>query len=561
MNKTKLLKIIPKYYLRRFTFLIFTSFLLLTLEILGLGMIIPMLELFNQDTNNSKFTLSLLNIFKFIKTEDLIIILPFLLIIIFIVKGIGILLIKYYQTVVSHRTMNILSEKYLSKILRIDLLDFRRKNKSDIIRDLNHETRNFCFGFLRSLLNLSTEIIIVFGLSIFLFILSPSFFLLIFITLSFFTFTYIFFVKKKIFTIGKKRVINESNKIQSINDIIFGIKEIRIYNLENFFLDKFKYAAQNYIRYPAKNSVYQQLPRFFLEIIFLISSVIFFLYNLINNNNFIETFQIMSVFAVSALRVIPSISSIATSIQSLQYNKSTINALSSFLELKEVQFIKSLKNELKINNQGFFEIKNLSFSYNEKIIFDNFSCKIYTKSVTGIIGSSGRGKTTFLDIISGHLSPSSGFLLLDRDKIYFNDRSWLSLIAYVSQVPYVFKDTIGNNIALGQNNDQLDPIEIIDILKKVNLYDFVSKTKQGINYPISDDGSNLSVGQKQRLGIARALYKNSSIVIFDEPTSSLDEDNKYEFIKLIKNLKNEKTIIIISHDEKLIDICDNVIKI
>ena len=132
MNKTKLLKIIPKYYLRRFTFLIFISFLLLTLEILGLGMIIPMLELFNQDTINSKFTISLLNIFKFIKTEDLIIILPFLLIITFIVKGIGILLIKYYQTVVSHRTMNILSEKYLSKILRIDLLDFRRKNKSDI---------------------------------------------------------------------------------------------------------------------------------------------------------------------------------------------------------------------------------------------------------------------------------------------------------------------------------------------------------------------------------------------------------------------------------------------
>ena len=269
----------------------------------------------------------------------------------------------------------------------------------------------------------------------------------------------------------------------------------------------------------------------------------------------------MSVFAVSALRVIPSISSITTSIQSLHYNiKSTINALSSFLELKEVQFIKSLKSELKINSHGFFEIKNLSFSYNEKVIFDNFSCKIYTKSVTGIIGPSGRGKTTFLDIISGHLSPSSGFLLLDRDKIYFNERAWLSLIAYVPQVPYVFKDTIGNNIALGQNNDQLDPDKIINILK-VNLYDFVSKTKQGINYPISDDGSNLSVGQKQRLGIARALYKNTSIIIFDEPTSSLDEDNKNEFIKLIKNLKNEKTIIIISHDEKLIDICDNVIKI
>lgn len=204
MNKTKLLKIIPKYYLRRFTFLIFISFLLLTLEILGLGMIIPMLELFNQDTINSKFTISLLNTFKFIKTEDLIIILPFLLIITFIVKGIGILLIKYYQTIVSHRTMNILSEKYLSKILRIDLLDFRRKNKSDIFRDLNHETRNFCFGFLRSLLNLSTEIIIVFGLSIFLFILSPSFFLLIFSTLSFFTFTYIFFVKKKFLLLVKK---------------------------------------------------------------------------------------------------------------------------------------------------------------------------------------------------------------------------------------------------------------------------------------------------------------------------------------------------------------------
>ena len=155
-------------------------------------------------------------------------------------------------------------------------MDIRRKKNSDILRDLNHETKNFCFGFLRSLLNLTTEIIIILGLSIFLFLLSPAFFVIIFSSLSFFMIAYIFFVKQKILYLGKKRILHESNKIQSINDIIYGLKEIKIYNLHSYFLKKFSDEAKTYIRYPAKNSIYQQLPRFFLEIIFLTSAASFF---------------------------------------------------------------------------------------------------------------------------------------------------------------------------------------------------------------------------------------------------------------------------------------------
>ena len=560
MTNLNILQIVPNYFLKRFILLVLLSFLLLLLEIISLGSLIPFLDLLDKDYKNTFLISIILNKFSFINENNITYFISVFLIIIFTTKGLGIILIKYYQTLVSHKTMNIISKNYLIKILSLDQNNFYQRKKSDLIRDLNHETKNFSFGVLRSYLNLSSELIILIGISIFLLILQPIYFSLLLIILFFLVVFYLLFVKNFLYSIGEKRVNNEANKIQSINDIIYGIKEIKIYNLENFFIKNFISAAEDYIRYPIKNSIYQQLPRFFLEIIFLISAIIIFATSLIFEKDYIDVIKIISIFGVASLRIIPSITSVATNIQSLHYNKATIGALRKFLNL-------SVKSEVQSNiqknitlNLTDFQICDLNFHYPKKKIFKNLNLKIKVNSITGIIGKSGTGKSTFLDIICGLTIPQSGYIKFADQKISFHDKEWLKNISYVSQIPYIFKDSIKKNIALGQIENDIDNQKIIDILKKVNLYDLISEGNSVINYQVSDEGSNLSVGQKQRLGIARALYKSSPIIIFDEPTSSLDEFNKKDFINIITRIKKEKTIILISHDETLIDICDDIIK-
>lgn len=350
----------------------------------------------------------------------------------------------------------------------------------------------------------------------------------------------------------------ESKKIQAINDIIFGAKEIKIFNLKNFFLNRFKHAANSYINYPSLNSAYQQLPRFFLEIIFLSSALLIFIFSLIFKEDYLNTFKILSIYAVAAIRIIPSISTITKDIQSLNYNMSTIQTLENFLLDPK---IKTYDYNNKIFNDNFQKLKisNLNFRYGNKIIFKNYSCIFKNKTINGIVGKSGSGKTTLLDIICGLIPVDKTDIELDHQSIEFQNDNWKRIISYVPQIPYIFRDTIRNNIALGSDSQTFDEDRLNEAIKNSNLELLLENLPNGKDYQLSDSGENLSVGQKQRIGIARALYHNKKIIILDEPTSALDGLNKLEVINLINNLKNKKMIIIVSHDKDIISICDNVI--
>ena len=246
--------------------------------------------------------------------------------------------------------------------------------------------------------------------------------------------------------------------------------------------------------------------------------------------------------------------------QNIRYYRTALDNI--FSETQELRrSVKILNNEQeRLSFNSSIEINNVSFSYDkESQLLNNLNFKINSGDLIGVYGKSGRGKSTLIDIITGLIKPQSGEILCDKVSIYNNIKSWQSIIGYVPQSVYLLDDTILKNIVFEPNQLNSDKLNIV--LDQSGLKDWVESLPNGLSTVVGDEGAKVSGGQKQRIGIASSLYKDSKILILDEPTSSLDIDTENSIINNIVQLKGEKTIILISHKMSIIERCDKIIKL
>jgi len=308
-----------------------------------------------------------------------------------------------------------------------------------------------------------------------------------------------------------------------------------------------------------------QFPKLSLE--FLI--IVFLCGFLFLSNLFFEqrqdTLQTLGLFALASFKIIPSISKIILSMQNLRFNSPSINLLNHELKKdSDIAYDNFLNDvDLKINPKKII-LQNVSFKYEsrENFVLKNISFSLKEGKCTGIVGSSGSGKSTLLNIIMGLVPPTSGQILIDDKDLYSNPiflNQWNKIIGYVPQKINLLDASIKNNIAFGFLDHEIKDNLIVDCLKKANLYNFVNTLNKNIDTIIGEDGCELSGGQIQRIALARALYKNSKLLIFDEPTSSLDKVNELEVFKIINELKI--TSIIVSHSREILDFCDCIYEI
>ena len=219
------------------------------------------------------------------------------------------------------------------------------------------------------------------------------------------------------------------------------------------------------------------------------------------------------------------------------------------------------KDNLEFNKE--IKIKNLSFSYNyQKTILKNLNFDIKKGECVAIVGKSGSGKSSLLEVLCGFLEPSKGVVLIDDKNLLDYREEWLNIIGYVTQETFILDDTLKKNIALFDlETKNINEKKVNDSLKKTNLYNFFNNEKDGLETILNERGKTISGGQKQRINIARNLYKNPKIIFFDEPTSALDEKTSDDIIDQLKKIKNSCTILIVTHDKKIMNFCDKIINL
>ena len=454
-----------------------------------------------------------------------------------------------------------LNKHYLDK----DYIFFLSNNSSKLVNNIFLETRNYssCINFI---LTLFSELIIF--CSIVIFLLYKEFKISIYILLCILLFFLLYKIalKKVIFNLGSKRFISSSNFLKFIKETFDGIKTIKIYKKEYFFYSRSKKETDSFAKNASIQGFFFDLPRLIIDcflFIFIISLIFFYYFN---KNLIYDKAATFALFLISLYRILPSINRIASSYQNLIFFSPVSTALENEFtssENSQKQFVDN--SVINISFKRNINVMNLVYNHKDQKIpfFDNINLTINKNDCVGIFGASGSGKSTLVDLIVCILKAENSYLTIDDYKIKSEKdiNAWQNKIGYVSQSTFILNDTIRSNVAFGLNKNEINDDKVISVLKSAQLNNLLVRFNYDLNSLFDENGSNLSLGEKQRIGIARALYRGSEIYIFDEPTSSLDPENEDLFINFLEEFKKNKTIIMISHKKSNLRICNRIFEV
>ena len=562
-NFSKLWSLLNHKLRNNFFCLLIIIFFSTLLEMLSVSLVIPLLTIILDEkvkVINFLYKYNLESLETFINIKSIIIIF-FLL---YLVKNIFKFFVVHFKSDYVFTFFSYLIQKLFKNYLYKNYLFHKQNNSAKLMRNLLSEIHQVSIGYFGSITNIILESVTIIGMFIILLIYDPIVSLIFFIFSGSIAISVVFVLKKKSKQLGKDRqkfsLINIKNIMQSLG----GIKEILINSRENEAIGFFNKNIYKVKRVNYLFAVINELPKILLEFI-IISSLLGLAYFLINENY--DTTYIITYFALlvaASSRVLPSINRLSTSLISLNFYKPSLDLIIS--ELSDF----NANNKNKINNiqsleeikfSKFIEIKNLHFSYSKNVIFKNLNMKIFKGEKVGIVGDSGCGKSTLVDIIIGLLKPDKGSIIVDDKNIHENLYGWYKLVGYVPQEVFINDDNLKNNIVYYEDPVEFNPDIYDQSIEVSQLKKYVNKNNNDEQYNLGERGQNLSGGQKQRVGLARAIYKNSEVLIFDESTNALDNETEAKFLNDIYELKNDKTIIVISHDKNVLKKCDKIYKI
>lgn len=548
-----------KKYKKELLILYFSYLFISVFEIFGIGLIpLYVILISSPETIFNKINTS----FDFVKILDnyeiniLILYFSIFFIIFFIIKNvISIILFhvekKILSKIITNNALNIYSY-YLNK----SFLNHQDRLQSEIIKNVSHSNSQAGMAMQNKLILLK-EITFLIFLFITLLTINFNITIISIIFLLLFGCLFFLFFKKRVTEIGKTVEKNQQEQFEILNQTFLGFREVIIFQIKKFMTNKFFMETKSLNEKVFLNSFYQRLPRVFFEIIAIIMTVslVYILITSIKDTDLI--FPILSLYAISFIRLIPSLTVINSNMKLINFLKvpeeNVIKILNQHYKTSNNMSQKNLKNgnaDFKINE---IKIENLNFKYDKNIknnIFKNFSLNIKQGDKILIMGESGQGKSTLIDLIIGLINPQEGSVKINNATVGDNKDLFYHRIGYVPQKVFLFNDTILNNLFFEKNKNKSAMKDIDEILSDLKLSEFINTLPDGLNTYVGNMGSKISGGQLQRIGIARALLRNPDLIILDESTNSLDETMEGEILSIFNQDKyKDKIIICISHNK------------
>ena len=531
--------------------IVFSIILIALLEIIGLGLFFIFIKSFisgNDFFNNSY--LKFFNEFNFNLSIFLI-----LIAITFILRFFITLFLNYIVFRFSLKKQYFLKLRLLKKLSKANIKEVYKVPNAKLLNIFNSHM-NLYAQSLESFFKLIADIFLLIVIIIFLAFINLKI-ILIAMLLFFFTFMLLkITITKKIKQLGIDYNRSLSSQFIKIKDFFTGIQSIKLFDQVSNHIKNIDNFAKSVYLNSLKRNFYNSIPRQVFELV-VVLFMLFVIAFLIQSFTKDEILEIIGVFIIALPRFIPSLNNIANNINSLRFSNDSINEIYNLFTSKSFEPIYPNKT---ISNFQKIKLSNISYKIpkTNKILFNLKKLIINKNQVIGVHGSSGVGKTTLVNIIIGQIPLTNGTIEIDDNKFTNKLTFNLSNVAYVPQEYFIFEGSIHENITFEKNLKKINKKKLQDSINFAQLKEFYKQNKNKLIY---DNGMNLSGGQRQRISIARAYYHNKDFLVFDEPTSSLDESTESSFIEILEKYKKYFTIVIISHRRKMLSFCNSNYKI
>lgn len=490
-----------------------------------------------------------------------------LILVTMVVKNALSLVILHRQAKYSYRLMQYFSEKIIRIYYGMGFSFFKTNNSNFLVRNVNHTPLQFANQIVLPLINLFTEfvilVLIVIGIvlvdvkiiALLAAIVLPPFFL------------FYRYVKNRITVIKTELHSLEPRTNQNVFQSIFGYSDVKISNTESFFFQRHAAFLTRRVSLWSKDFVYQSAPTKVVETALVFGLIVITMYGLfwVDREHLVA---LLSVFAVAAYRTLPSVNRIMLALMSLKSHSYALDIIvdvdkDEAMSLAKVVGQPNVEEVMKFDDGINFQ--NISFKYDRdsEMVLKDFNLKVKKGDRVGIIGRSGSGKTTLINIFLRFLSETEGSIEVDGQTLNEqNVGSWRNLIGYVQQDVFMLDATLAENVAFGRDLDDVDPVRLENALKSASILDFVKSLPDKERTMIGERGTLISGGQRQRLGIARALYHGAQILVFDEATSALDVETERNITNSIRDLgENNITMFVVAHRISTLKYCQRIIQL
>lgn len=486
---------------------------------------------------------------------------------VYVIKNLYLLFLVYRQNTFITQNRNNMISRVMAEFLNRPYEQYLGADIPTVFRITDSDIPQ-TFSLMLAVLSLASEVVVSCLIFLVLLIQNVKMTLFVMFVFGVLTLVIVKVLKPRLNRIGAKNQAIQSRIAKWRIQATYGLKDVKVLNREEFFVRNYYETGKVGANVARNYAVLNNTPRLLIETIFIVSMLGYITIYINGGGDVSEMMTTIATFGVAAIRVLPSVNRINTYITEIAYATPSLNFVYENLQqgmktdaMLAERKANSQKEKLKLDDK--IELNHISFHYpdSDKNIFTDAHMVVPRGKSVGIMGSSGAGKSTIVDILLGLLHAQEGQITCDGVDIFKNYESWLAQIGYIPQSIYLIDESIRENIAFGIDADKIDEKRIWEVLEEAQLKEFIEELPEGLDTTIGDRGIRLSGGQRQRIGIARALYHNPEILVFDEATSALDNETEAAVMEAVNSFHGKKTMVIIAHRLNTIEKCDIIYKV